>query len=182
MKEIVIVAGANGSGKSTFAQELMDIVSYPFLNADEIEKGLEIENAKFEAGRIFFKTLENWINQEISFITESTLSGVSLLQTIEKLKSKAYQIKIVYVFLETPQHCIDRITIRVQKGGHHITNEDVIRRFHRSKANFWEKYKNQADEWLIYFNGLQNVQKVAFGSKDIYWIENEALFEKFLAL
>lgn len=182
MKEVVIVAGANGSGKSTFAQELKAETNYPFLNADEIEKGLEIENAKFEAGRIFFKTLENWIHQEISFITESTLSGISLLQTIEKLKSKDYQIKIVYVFLETPQHCIDRIAIRVQKGGHHIPDEDVIRRFHRSKANFWEKYKNQADEWLIYFNGLQEVQRIALGSQEDYLVENEVLFEKFLTI
>ena len=110
------------------------------------------------------------------------INDVSLLQTIEKLKSKDYQIKIVYVFLETPQHCIDRIAIRVQKGEHHIPNGDVIRRFHRSKANFWEKYKNQADEWLIYFNGLQEVQRIALGNQDDYLVENEILFEKFLAL
>ncbi|MBC7923357.1 MAG: AAA family ATPase [Ferruginibacter sp.] len=40
MRELIIVAGANGSGKTTFAKDLVEETRYVFLNADEIEKGL----------------------------------------------------------------------------------------------------------------------------------------------
>ena len=37
IKEIFILGGANGSGKSTFAVDLIEQTNYFFLNADEIE-------------------------------------------------------------------------------------------------------------------------------------------------
>jgi predicted ABC-type ATPase len=38
MKELIIIAGANGSGKSTFAKQLIQETGFDFLNVDEIEK------------------------------------------------------------------------------------------------------------------------------------------------
>ena len=43
-KEIVIVAGANGSGKTTFARKLLEITNYEFLNADDIAKEMNPVN------------------------------------------------------------------------------------------------------------------------------------------
>ena len=40
MKEIIIIGGANGSGKTTFSKLLIEETGYIFLNADEIEKEL----------------------------------------------------------------------------------------------------------------------------------------------
>lgn len=42
-KQVVIVAGANGSGKTTFARKFLDVTKYEFLNADEIAKELNPE-------------------------------------------------------------------------------------------------------------------------------------------
>jgi predicted ABC-type ATPase len=39
-KQVVIVAGANGSGKTTFARKFLYVTKYKFLNADEIAKEL----------------------------------------------------------------------------------------------------------------------------------------------
>ena len=57
MKEIIIIGGANGSGKTTFSKLLIQETGYTFLNADEIEKELGLPDsnaAKIQAGRIFF--------------------------------------------------------------------------------------------------------------------------------
>ncbi|MGI8788098.1 MAG: AAA family ATPase [Pyrinomonadaceae bacterium] len=43
-KEIVIIAGANGVGKTTFARAFLQEYDYEFLNADEFAKSLSAEN------------------------------------------------------------------------------------------------------------------------------------------
>jgi predicted ABC-type ATPase len=54
-KEVIIVAGSNGAGKTTFAREfLVENPNYEFLNADEIAKDMSpnnLENAKVEAAK-----------------------------------------------------------------------------------------------------------------------------------
>jgi len=125
--------------------------------------------------------LEKWIVENKNFILESTLSGSYLLKVIENVQEANYQGRIVYVFLESPDACIERIKVRVKLGGHHVPNEDVIRRYYRSKENFWKTYKNLADEWLVYFNSeIADSQRIAAGNKENYLIENERLFEKFI--
>ena len=37
MKELIIIAGANGSGKTTFSKQILVETGFEFLNADEIE-------------------------------------------------------------------------------------------------------------------------------------------------
>jgi predicted ABC-type ATPase len=41
VKEAIIVAGANGSGKTTFAKDFVQEKAYYFVNADEIGATLE---------------------------------------------------------------------------------------------------------------------------------------------
>lgn len=77
-KELIIVAGANGSGKTTFAIPYTQEQGYDFLNADEITKEFEARGEKqamIKAGRLFFKNLHNWLDAGKSFVVETTLSG-----------------------------------------------------------------------------------------------------------
>ncbi len=183
MKELIIIAGANGSGKTTFSKPLIAETNYAFLNADEIERELDTPNmagSKLKAGRLFFQRLAELTAIGQSLILESTLAGNYLVKMIEKVKEQGYSVTIVYVFLENPQTCIERIDRRVKAGGHGIPKEDVIRRYYRSKQNFWLIYKDLADNWLMYFNGLQATQHVASGKKNTQEIENEFIFEKFI--
>ena len=179
MKELIILGGANGSGKTTFSKQILAETGFKFLNADEIEKELSV--SKLQAGKEFFKRLDDFIATETSFVLESTLSGNYLIKAIEKAKSKGYFVKIVYVFLENPQDCIQRIKLRVKLGGHFIPDEDVIRRYYRSKTNFWNIYKNLADDWVMIYNSTtEEPQKVAVGICDNYVVELPNLFTDFL--
>ncbi|WP_448530579.1 hypothetical protein [Raineya sp.] len=83
--------------------------------------------------------------------------------------------------MESPQDCIQRIKIRVMLGGHFVSDEDVIRRYYRSKSNFWNIYKNLADEWVIIYNSAdKEPQKVVIGTKENFVVELENLFNNFL--
>lgn len=155
-KHLYIIAGANGSGKSTLAYQLLPVKNLEFLNADDIAKQINpnnIDKVKITAGKEYFKKLDTFFNSEKSFIIETTLSGHTLEKTIHKAKKLNYKITLIYVYIENPQICIERIKVRVLKGGHFIPDEDVIRRYKRSKENFYKVYKDIVDEWAIYYNG-----------------------------
>lgn len=103
------------------------------------------------------------MNEQQSFILESTLSGKYLLKLFNRLKREDYEITIIFVFLESVSESINRIKVRVKKGGHHIPDEDVERRFFRSIHNFWNIYRFQCDEWQLFYNGKNTFEQIAFG-------------------
>jgi len=142
-KHLIIIAGANGSGKTTFAVPYVKELGYDFLNADMITKRLEEEgqkNALMKAGRIFFNRLNKNLEGGVNFVVETTLSGSYINKVAVKAKQKRYKITVIYIFLETPQICVERVRSRVLKGGHDVPAEAIIRRFFRSKNNFWDNF------------------------------------------
>lgn len=178
-----MVAGANGSGKTTFAKQLVLETSYEFLNADEIEKNLDAPDAspKLKAGRLFFKRLGELTGAGQSFILESTLSGKYLLNVIEKAQVQGYVFKLFYVFLDSPEVCIERIKNRVKLDGHFVPDADVRRRYYRSKRNFWLVYKNLAEEWIVFHNPTPGTNSpIVAGFQKGYLIEDELLFQQFV--
>jgi predicted ABC-type ATPase len=183
MKEVIIIAGANGTGKTTFARYYSEKYPYDFINPDDIAREISpdnLEHARVKAGKRFFKKLDDLIEGNKSFLLESTLSGKYMVRLIPRFKEHGYFVKIIYIFLETPEVCIERIKERVLKGGHSIPEKDVIRRFYRSKNNFWDLYKSLADKWILVSNSEEKFIEVAIGSKENYIVNSEELLESFL--
>ncbi len=179
---MIIISGANGSGKTTFAIPYVNEKGYEFLNADEIAKQLENEgksNAMIKAGRIFFKRLEANIKNEINFVVETTLSGSYINKVAKRAKKEGYKIITIYIFLDDANLCVQRVRTRVVKGGHNVPKEDIIRRFYRSKENFWNNFTQLSDKWLMLYNGGDGFQQVAVSLNGKYETINQILFDKF---
>ena len=169
MKRLYILAGANGSGKSTIAAAILPAENISYINADDIAKELcpsDLGSVKIKAGKIFFDRTEECFKKQQSFAIESTLSGLGHIKTIEKAQSLGYSVVIAYVFVDSPQVCISRIKARVKNGGHHVPDADVIRRYARSRHNFINAYSKLADCWALYYNGGGEIVLAAEHSKD----------------
>ena len=181
MKKLYIIAGANGSGKTTFAQSFSQIHDLYFINADEIAKTLDPENItkhQVKAGRLFFEELNKRLKQQRSFVIETTLSGKYLVKYIRQAQTLGFEVEMVYLFLERPEINIGRVATRVIAGGHHVPKDDIIRRFYRSKAMFFNVYKKIVDNWEIYYNSNEVFEKVA----DMNMVYDHEKMEEFRSL
>lgn len=75
---LTIIAGANGSGKTTFALSFAQFSGVEFINADEIAKQLnpdDMDHEKFNAGKMFLRQIEELLNNRQDLILETTMSG-----------------------------------------------------------------------------------------------------------
>ncbi len=156
-KILFIIAGANGSGKTTFAKEFCKVNNLEFINTDEIA---QICNNQIKAGKIFLKTVKEKLNQDNSFVIETTLSGKYIRSFITGAKSKGFKVKLIYIFLDNVKENILRVKHRVLNGGHNVNEKDIVRRYFRSRRMFLEM-KDNIDSWSLIFNGEGNFILVA---------------------
>ena len=182
----MIVAGPNGLGKTTFATEYLQASEVPeYISADLIAEQLvhtpaEFSKVRIQAGRLFFNEIHRLIEMGKDFIVEVTFAGKGFQRIISELKDAGYTVAIVFIFLKSSDTCIARVRNRVMAGGHHVPTEDIVRRFYRSKNNFWHIYKNMVDRWELIYNSGEHIQEVATGKGNEFTITNETFFEFFM--
>jgi predicted ABC-type ATPase len=153
----IIIGGPNGAGKTTFAREFLSKEAgvVHFVNPDLIASGLSPlrpELAALAAGRLFLRQLDRLAKSKNDFSFESTLSGLTYISRLRRLKSAGWRIEIVYLRISSPQLALRRIAARVKQGGHNVPRRDVVRRFTRSWNNFERHYRLLADAWSVYDN------------------------------
>jgi predicted ABC-type ATPase len=185
-KEVIIIAGGNGVGKTTWAYEFLDQhPDYPFLNADILAKEIspdDPEGSAISAGRAFLRNQAELIEQGRSFVLESTLSGRYLIKSIKQLHSHGYRVRIVFCFVDSSETLIQRIKYRVAKGGHFVPDGDVRRRYARGRSNFWFIYRNLVDSWDLFYNEGGQLIQVAAGEGGEIDVIAEVPFKLFLEI
>lgn len=162
---LCIVGGCNGAGKTTLARELLPRLGLMrFLNADEIARGLSPLDptlSAFKAGRLLLEEARALIAARSSFAIESTLSGKTYVALIREAKAQGYRFLLHYIQIGSGEQAVARVALRVRMGGHHVPEEDVLRRFDRSRRHFLEDYLPLADEWGLWENAEPPPRKIA---------------------
>jgi predicted ABC-type ATPase len=150
-RECFIIAGPNGSGKTTSAMVLLpDVCScVEYVNADSIASGISPFNpdsVAIQSGKIMLSRIKDLISERISFAFETTLSSRMFANLIKySLNTNQYRINLLYLWLESPELAIKRVYERVLSGGHDIPIDVIRRRYHRSIENFLSLYSDIVD-------------------------------------
>jgi len=131
--DLILVCGPNGAGKSTFTRKTDLTKNYPVLDADQIAK--ENNLGVLAAGKEVARQIKDFLENEQSFVRESTLTSKFDFKLMKEAKQKGYRVTLVYVGLDSKERSMNRVKSRHQKGGHDIPREDILRRYDRSLAN-----------------------------------------------
>jgi predicted ABC-type ATPase len=155
-----IVAGPNGSGKSSVYQDT-DIEAFArsvwIINPDlltarlqQIEK-LSLHDANLQAVQRIEKWLDASIKAHQTVGVETVLSTDKYRHLVLSAKALRFEVRLTYVILDSPERCIERVRLRVKKGGHSVPEDRVISRYARSLEQLpW--FLEQAHQALLFDN------------------------------
>ncbi|WP_426416860.1 AAA family ATPase [Aestuariirhabdus sp. LZHN29] len=137
-KQLWLLAGGNGAGKSTFYRTRLEPLGVPFVNADIIARELypdAPEAHSYFAAKIAEQRRFALLQEGRSFCFETVFSHPSKIDFVGHAKALGYEVVLVFIHLELSALNNARVSQRVEEGGHHVPPEKVETRIPRVLAN-----------------------------------------------
>lgn len=159
---LCIVAGPNGSGKTTTTVQLLNnewAADSLYINPDDIAQNTfgdwnspeAVLKAAEAATRLRYKCLE----QGRDFVFETVFSSPEKLEFLYKAKDAGFFIRLFYVCTSDPAINVARITQRYINGGHEVPISKIISRYYKSLVNA-AKALSLVDRAYVYDNSVDN--------------------------
>jgi predicted ABC-type ATPase len=137
-KQLWLLAGGNGAGKSTFYRLMLEPMGMPFVNADLLAKRLfpdDPEGRSYEAALLATEMREELLVKGQSFCFETVFSHPSKIDFLAKAKAFGYQTILVFIHVDSLSLNKARISQRVAEGGHNVPDDKVEGRIPRTLEN-----------------------------------------------
>ncbi len=134
-KQLWVLAGGNGAGKSSFYRTRLEPLGLPFINADILAKQLfphAPETHSYDAAKIAAELRTKLIHDGRSFCMETVFSHPSKVDFVAQAKTQGYQIILVFIHLDIVSLNQARIMQRVSGGGHSVPEGKVKNRIPRT--------------------------------------------------
>ena len=180
-KVLYIFAGVNGAGKSTLynSEDLDNEIKYSTrINTDEIVRKIgdwKNNSDQIKAAKIAINLRNDCLKYGKSFNEETTLTGKTILKTIDKAKELGYELQLFYIGVNNLEIAKERIRNRVEKGGHNIADEIVEKRYYESLKNL-KQVITKFDEVYLYDNSIKYKHifsfinnKILYKDKNVNW-------------
>ncbi len=173
---LTVVGGPNGSGKTTLSAYLIakGRVTSDIINPDMIASvELGSYDHQFKAARIALARRNEALTSKNSFSFETTFSGNSEIHDIKRAKALGYQITLYYVALRSVLDNVLRVKERQVKLGHNVDNEDIIRRYGKSRINLLDNIA-LFDTVHLFDNSSEERSRVAiFTEGELSWLNRK---------
>lgn len=139
---IYVLAGVNGSGKSSIGGAAIKSNGVDYFNPDEAAQQLRALHpnmtqfiANSHAWTLGKEMLENTILNKETFAFETTLGGRTITDLLIKAANEGLKVKVWYAGLESVELNLARVRARVARGGHDIPEADIRKRWDGSRRN-----------------------------------------------
>lgn len=137
---LIVLAGSNGAGKSTFYRRYLRATKLPFVNADDIARALypgAPDSRAYRAMRVADRIRENLLRLGVSFCIETVLSDTqnAKLDFFRLAQSLRFRVVLIHIRLASPQLSQARVQQRVNSGGHDVPASKLLARFPRTAGN-----------------------------------------------
>lgn len=159
---LCVVAGPNGSGKTTTTIQLLNnewAADSLYINPDNIAEETfgdwNSPEAVLKAAEKATQLRYECLSQGRNFVFETVFSSNEKLEFLHKAKTAGFFIRFFYVCTSDPAINIARITQRYMNGGHEVPISKVISRYYKSLVNA-EEAISFVDRAYIYDNSIDN--------------------------
>ena len=137
---LIVLAGSNGAGKSTYYRQALRDTGLPFINADELALAMRPDDpgaVAYPAMNLAEQRREEALRQRQSFIMETVLSDPhgAKLAFLQRAQVAGYRTVVIFIRIATPELSRARVMQRVASGGHDVPDAKILERFPRTLAN-----------------------------------------------
>jgi len=158
-KQLWVLAGGNGAGKSTFYHQYLSKYGIKFVNADLIARAMDKyhpERLSYEAATLAAEIREDMIAQGESFCFETVFSHESKIDFIAMAKAHGYTVILVYIHLTDPSLNEARVYQRTLEGGHDVPAEKIHSRIPKTMKNIKAALPLVDEAWILDNSSGQN--------------------------
>jgi predicted ABC-type ATPase len=134
-KQLWLLAGGNGAGKSTFYRCVLQPRGLVLVNADNIARNIDPDNAElasYAAAQLAEHLRYDLLNKGVSFCFETVFSHPSKIDFMAHAKALGYEVILVFIHLDNSELNSARVAQRVSEGGHSVPEEKIVSRIPRT--------------------------------------------------
>lgn len=134
-KQLWLLAGGNGAGKSTFYRCALQPRGIAMVNADNIARDIapdSVEQASYAAAQLAEHLRYDLLAKGVSFCFETVFSHPSKIDFMAHAKAKGYEIILVFIHLDNTELNKARVAQRVYEGGHSVPEDKITARIPRT--------------------------------------------------
>lgn len=158
-KQLWVLAGGNGAGKSTFYKHYLADFSLKFVNADLIAKEINPKNPEelsYSAAKIAEHFRNDLLSQGASFCFETVFSHESKIDFIAQAKGLGYKIILVYIHLCDSSLNEARVYQRTKEGGHSVPTDKIHSRIPRTMKHIKTALTLVDEAYILDNSSVQN--------------------------
>ena len=140
MPELIVLAGSNGAGKSTFYDSYLARLNLPFVNADIFAKALNPNDpaaVNYVAAQQADQQRRAYLMARTSFVMETVFSDPAgdKIAFLREAQAMGFRVTLIFIGIDSPALSQARVIGRVAHGGHDVPDDRLIERFPRTLAN-----------------------------------------------
>lgn len=155
---MIVIAGPNGSGKTTVTQQFLHhewSEGITYINPDQVAKDIfgdwNSREAVLKAADYCGKWRERCLEEKVSFVFETVFSAEDKIDFLLRAKKAGFFIRLFFIATSHPSINAARIANRVMEGGHDVPITKIISRYYKSIMNC-ESIADIVDRLYVYDN------------------------------
>jgi len=179
MPKLIVVAGPNGSGKTTITEKLLRhewMEGCVYINPDFIAQqefgDWNSPEAVIKAVNRAKEMREDCLSSKTSMAFETVFSTHEKVEFVRRARLAGFFIRLFFVCTNDPSINAQRVALRVMEGGHDVPIPKIISRYYRSIANcieaspwidrayFYDNSEPDANPFLMFRVSDGNIAKI----------------------